>query len=527
MAKLAKKQKQSKITGADTVVTFIEYLVTMLCAAIMILIPLYMKQAYYEIGKCKYDMYWGITVFGLPILILFAVIYLILQRKNFSIKEVAKSLSGTDIAVLSYLVCALISFVFSDYKEDAWSGYPGWNMGLYAQLTFILLYLFVSRFARDYKAILTILLGTSSIVILLGVLNRFVVDPLGVYEGIPEFYRVQFLSTLGQTSWYSSFLCIVLPIGIYAFWKSEKKSSLIITGSYIVLGFMSLVTQNSDSAYFAFVGIMLVFVWYSLNDWKKTKRFLAIVFLFGLATKLVQGISLVADSSVIVQLDKLSLFLINGGFPWIIMAICGLGILGITMLEKTKTYPVKAMKVFRNLLFVGFCIMLLVAVVLLVLSTKMGEDVPWASIPYLVWNEHWGNARGFTWEITWKMFAEMDLPDKLFGVGSECYPYYAYENYKEIVDQKWGGSVLTNAHNEWFNAIINYGIIGATSYLSIFITSIINCIKRAKRSPEMIMVVACVVAYMSHNFFCYQQVLCTPFIMIILGIATYMMRKME
>ena len=304
MAKLAKKQKQSKITGADTVVTFIEYLVTMLCAAIMILIPLYMKQAYYEIGKCKYDMYWGITVFGLPILILFAVIYLILQRKNFSIKEVAKSLSGTDIAVLSYLVCALISFVFSDYKEDAWSGYPGWNMGLYAQLTFILLYLFVSRFARDYKAILTILLGTSSIVILLGVLNRFVVDPLGVYEGIPEFYRVQFLSTLGQTSWYSSFLCIVLPIGIYAFWKSEKKSSLIITGSYIVLGFMSLVTQNSDSAYFAFVGIMLVFVWYSLNDWKKTKRFLAIVFLFGLATKLVQGISLVADSSVIVQLDK-------------------------------------------------------------------------------------------------------------------------------------------------------------------------------------------------------------------------------
>lgn len=526
MAKLLKK-KRPQITGADTVATFMEHFVTILCVAIMILVPLYMKDGYYEIGQCKYDMYWGITVLLFPVLLIFTVIYFALQRKEISVKALGKLFTFTDIAVLFYFVCTLISFFLCNYKADAWTGYAGWNMGLYAQISFVLLYLFTSRYARDYKVILTVLLGVSVIVILFGVLNRFVIDPLGVYDGIPEFYRVQFLSTLGQTSWYSSFLCVVLPIGIYAFWKSEKKSTLIVTGCYILLGFMSLVTQNSDSAYFAFATMMLVFLWYSLDEWKKTKRFFAIIFLFGLSAKLVQGISFFTDESVIVQLDKLSLSLINGIFPWILMAVCVLCIVSASLQEKVKAYPVKRIKIFRNIFFgvcgVGFC----AAVILLILSAQMGENVPWASVPYLLWNEHWGNARGFTWEISWKMFVEMDLPDKLFGVGPECYPYYAYENYKEIVDQKWSGSVLTNAHNEWFNAVINYGIVGAVSYLAIFITGIARCIKRAKLIPEMVMVIACIVAYVSHNFFCYQQVLCTPFVFIILGIAQYIMRKAE
>lgn len=527
MAKLVKQQKQSKITGADTIVTFMEYFVTILCTAIAILVPLYMKNGYYEIGQCKYDMYWGITVVGLPLLLIFAVIYFILQRKQMSVKEMGKKISVMDIAVLCYLVCVLVSFCLSEYKQEAWTGYPGWNMGLYAQLTFVFLYFFVSRLARDYKAILTIMLGASVIVILLAVLNRFVIDPLGVYEGIPEFYRVQFLSTLGQTSWYSSFLCIALPIGIYAFWKSERRSSLIVTGVYILLGFMSLVTQNSDSAYFAFLGMMLVFLWFSLDEGEKTKKFLAILFLFGFSAKIVKGISLFADASVIVQLDKLSLFLINGIFPWILMVLCTLGIGAITFLEKKKSYPAKAMKILRNMIFICCGVGILAAVTLLVLSVKREGNVPWASIPYLVWSEHWGNARGFTWQFTWKMFREMNLADKLFGVGPESYPYYTYEFYKDVVDLKWGGSVLTNAHNEWLNAVINYGIVGGVSYFAIFLTGIVSSIKKAAGSPEMVMVIACVVAYVSHNFFCYQQVLCTPFIMIILGIAQYIMRKAE
>lgn len=525
MAKLVKKQKRPQITGADTIVTFMEYFVTILCVTIMILVPLYMKNAYYEIGQCKYDMYYGITLVGLPVLLIFTVIYLFFKRKTLSIKKMWKSLSYVDIAVGSYLICALMSFFLCNYKEEAWSGYPGWNMGLYAQITFALLYFFVSRYGRDYKAILTILLGVSVIVILLGVLNRFLIDPLGVYEGIPEYYCIQFLSTLGQSSWYSSFLCIVLPIGIYAFWKSEKINSQVVMGGYVLLCFMSLVTQNSDSAYVAFMAAMLVFLWFSFDDWKGAKKVFAIVFLFGVSGKAVQVILAFADGSVIAQLDRLSLGLIKGSVSWILIGAGVFFFIIFSYLEKRRAYPTKIMRVIRAVLFSGLGVGMIIAVVLLFISAHTEGNVPWSSIPYLVWNAHWGNSRGFTWEVSWKMFCEMSFINKLFGVGPESYPYYAYENYKSIVDAMWGGSVLTNAHNEWFNAVINYGLIGGVAYLGIFVSGVASCVKKAKQMPEMVMVMACVVSYICHNFFCYQQVLCTPFIMIIIGIGQYIIKE--
>ena len=525
MAKLAKKRNKPQITGADTVVSFMEYFVTIMCMAIVALVPLYMKNAFFEIGQCKYDIYYGITIVGLSILLVFAIVYFVLNRKNLLIQVLKMNLSITDIIVIAYLVFAILSFVFSNYKDKAWSGYAGWNMGLYAQISFVLLYFFVSRLVKDYKAILTVLMAASTFVIIFGILNRFLIDPLGVYEGISEYYHILFLSTLGQSSWYSSFLCVVLPIGVFAFWNSEKKSSLIITGIYVLLGFMSLVTQNSDSAYFAFVGMMLVLFWFSVEEWKKSQKFFAILFLFALATKIIKLICLFANTSVIVQLDTLSLFLINGLLPWIIMGVSCLLFVAFVFGEKVRAYPVKLMKWIRNILFGLFGIALIVAIVLLVKSVQTGDASPWAAVPYLVWNDNWGNGRGFTWRVTWQMLKEMSLPKLLFGVGPECYPHYGNEFYKELIQSKWGNNVLTNAHNEWLNAVINYGILGGLSYLGIFVSGIVSCGRKAKEKPELIMVMACVVAYMSHNLFCYQQVLCTPFIIIIMAIGQYLIKK--
>lgn len=525
MSKLVKQTKKSRITKTDTLITFMEYFVTILCGAIFLVVPLYMKHAFYEIGQCKFDVYHGITVVGLPLLGVLGIIYFIFEWKQLSLKEVLKSLSMGDWAVFCYLLFAIISFFLSSYKDRAWDGYSGWNMGLYAQISFVFLYFFASRCAKDYKVLLVLLYGASVIVIGLGVLNRFLIDPLGVYEGIAEHYFVQFLSTLGQSSWYSSFLCVVLPIGVYEFWTSKTKTGQIVAGSYVLLGFMSLVTQNSDSAYLAFAGMMFVFLWFSLDDWEKTRKFFIIIFLFGLATKVIQAMLLFADGSVIAQLDRLSLFLIHGYLSWIIMGVSLILIVAFTFLQKIRSYPSKAMRIARNILYSLFGVGVVVAVVLIVLSTKTTEAAAWSNIPYLTWNDDWGNGRGFTWKFSWQMFAEMNLKDKLFGVGPECYPYYAYEFYKNVVDAKWGGSVLTNAHNEWFNGMINYGLLGGITYLGIFMANLVETGKKAKTTPDMVMVIACVVSYMCHNFFCYQQVLCTPFIMIIMGMGQYIIRK--
>lgn len=521
--------KNSKeTTNTNTIISLMEYLVNLIGIAIIILIPLYMKDGYYDISLYKFNIYLYITALGFTTLTILAILSLMMQRKNLSLQKLKNSLSITDISFSLYAICAIISFCLSDYKESAWMGDIDWNMGLYAQITFVFLYFSLSRFGKNYKTIFHILLGVNGIVLLLGILNRFLIDPLGVYIGLTEVDQLQYLSTLGQSSWYSSFISIVLPISIFYFWQSNDKLKHILSGAYILLGFMSLITQNSDSAYFAFAGTMLVFLWVSFEHCSKLKRFVEIILLFAIAAKIVWLLSFVGDATIIEQLDTLSTFLISSSFAWFIIAVCIVMLTLFYLLQKKQiSYPAHIMKQVRNLILCFICLSIIGAVCCIVYSAITGKEHILSSIPYLSWNDQWGNGRGFTWKATWKMFSEMNLTNKLFGVGPDCYSCYGYDYYNSLLESKWGGCVLANAHNEWFNALINYGIIGAVSYLGIFITTMMKCARQTAKSPQMIMILACITAYFCHNFFCYQQIICTPIIMIIMGLGSYILRNTE
>ncbi len=44
-----------------------------------------------------------------------------------------------------------------------------------------------------------------------------------------------------------------------------------------------------------------------------------------------------------------------------------------------------------------------------------------AKIPYLTWSDKWGNGRGQTWAFSIRMYRDMDIWHKLFGVGPDGY----------------------------------------------------------------------------------------------------------
>lgn len=63
----------------------------------------------------------------------------------------------------------------------------------------------------------------SGITFILGILNRFGVDPLGMYKGISSSYQILFLSTIGQATWYSSYVCTVFAIGLCIFFCGKEQ----------------------------------------------------------------------------------------------------------------------------------------------------------------------------------------------------------------------------------------------------------------------------------------------------------------
>lgn len=531
LASNKKANKQSKQAEAETIEisgNILEYIVAILAIAVSVLVPLYLKNGYHGVGDCKYELYRGIMIAGLSITAVFLVIFWLMS--NFKIKD---NLSVLDGFILAFSILMIISAIAGGNFKECINGYNGWYMGILMLLSFVALYFILSRFGKYYQAILIAMLGTAFITYVIAILHRLLIDPIGVYglgteAEISDYYKNMFLSTLGQSSWNSAYLCTIFPVGIGLYCIAKNELLRITSGIFTLVGFMTLVSQNGDSPYFALAGFMPLLFVLCADEARKMMRFFEVVFMFFLSTKCIALLFAWHTFEGLV-LEKITSFVLYNKFMWFVAIESVILWIVFMIFEKKKVYNAKIVRgIGYGIIAIEVCIIVACIVIMRcfakgILSEKMMTVV--SQIPYLQWNEYWGNGRGKTWMFSVKMFKDMSITNKLFGVGPDGYAPYAYASYSEQLAQMWGEIKLTNAHNEWLNALINYGIIGVISYIGIFISAIVSFIKNVKKEPILICFTTTIVSYMCHNFFCYQTVCCTPFVFILIGIGAYICRK--
>ena len=156
----------------------------------------------------------------------------------------ARSLSNLDVAMLCYLAAIFVSWLFSVDRAAAWTGTDGWSMGLRTQALLVLMYFLVSRYLIWWKGLLAVHMLASGGVFLLGILHRFSIDPLGMYQGLDESWQLLFLSTIGQASWYSGYVCVALTAGAAVFFIAKDNRIRMAAGLYCMLGFGTVVTLS-------------------------------------------------------------------------------------------------------------------------------------------------------------------------------------------------------------------------------------------------------------------------------------------
>lgn len=526
MSSKAKKAKKNPVLSKWEVMALaMEYVLAVTLAVMCVAVSFYTKEGYNQIGNAKFAAYRVVMIIGFSIFLMMGAAYLVyfLRQKK------AWKLSITDWCVLAYLLFSTISVVSGGFYKDALWGYFGWNMGWMSQLSFVLIYLAVSRFGKYYRNILTALLLSSAVVFFIAVLHRMLIDPIGFYEGLEGYQMAQFLSTMGQATWYASYLVVTLPVGIAVFLFSEKKWQSILGGIYTAVGFASLVTQNSDSAYFALAGFMLIFFLFSIEKRETLNRFAEACTLFFAAGKVMYFLMQIHPNPDL-EYDFVTDLILNGKITWVLLGLCLLLDLFL-YLRRNRPYSAVRMQWIRWVALIGTAVCLIVMVGLIVLQTKgvfsgrLGEAL--GTVSYFNWNREWGNGRGKIWEFSVKVFAQESLPHKLFGLGPDCFSSYLEANHTEEVNLYWGKKMLTNAHNEWLTTLINVGILGAAAYIGIFVTAIRRFAKAWQKDYLLAGVAASAVSYMAYNFFCYQQVCCTPFIFLLLGIGEYLLRQEE
>lgn len=529
--KISRKKERHVNARLEIIGQVMEYMLAMIVMAVCIVVPLYAKEGYQLIGDAKFTAYKSILMVGFTVLFVITVIYLIFWIKD----KKEWNVSVTDMMVVGYLILSGISVVSGGFYEEALWGCSGWNMGFLSQLSFVLLYLFLSRFGRYYWLIVTALCSVAAVVFLIGVLHRMLIDPIGFYDGLADYQKAQFLSTLGQATWYGSFLVVVLPLGIAVLLYTESRVWRVISGIYVFLGFCTLVTQNSDSAYFALAGFMLVFFWVSAEKRDSFYRFLWICTLFLAAGKLMYFL-LQINPNPALEYDVVTKWVLCSAGTWVLLALCFFGCVMLFVRKRFSSgnqsiYPVE--KMFRVRKGVFLAVGILIAGVILMIVLQAQNLLPDAlaerlnTISYFNWNDEWGNGRGRIWSFAVRMYGEENLFHKLFGVGPDCFNSYVAAYYSEEAYLLWGDKLLTNAHNEWLNILINAGLLGGAAYIGIFISAVIRFLKTVPRSLYVTGVAAAAVSYMAYNFFCYQQVLCTPFVFILIGIGEYVLRNRE
>ena len=534
----ASKNKKSADVYEPTSLLFTKWLLWLYLMAFFFIYPLYFENKYYNMGEAKWHFYMAITfgmrwghlpVPGLLVLTaICAVWYLVtlLVRGDCHVRDLWKKMSTLDRFVFAYLICVVLASLVAPDKTYVLWGYDGWYMGLMAQISFVLLYFLVSRFCSPGAIFYVAAFAVSGIVFLIAVLNRFGMDPLGMYDGLDMNVQAHFfVTTMGNTTWYGCMLCVMLAAGLGVFCSAEKLWVRILSGAFCFIGFMSAVTTDSDAIFAGIFAMFIALLYFSFSDNRRFKNFWQALALC-LASFKCMGLLQQAFRGRAVVLGNLCTFLSQSKVMWILLLIAAVLMITVTFLDGRDRLQVEKISWLRKMYLIVILAGIGLYVLYLVLNTTghLPGFIKSSTNNYFLFNNDWGDLRGGSWKAAvgtiFKSFADHPI-NAIFGWGPDCLSVGVYTYYAEQLRAAFGDAVLTAAHNEWLNMFVNYGIVGGAVYLGIFVSAVRTFAREAAEKKELVPVIVALLAYFGVDFFCYQQIISTPIIFVMLGLGEY------
>lgn len=495
---------------------------TIFLLLLLVIFPWYFHDKYLEMSFYKWIFYVSITIVFLVTAFVLFVIGKMLGIKN--------RYSLPDLLVVLYGIIATISFTSCSYPKAAFMGTDGWYMGFVAQILFVLTYLVFSTQKVKAEVVITLNYVGSIFCFVVAICQRYGNDFLHLYWEMPAEIIRDYLSTIGNRTWFSAYVCTVCPIGIYLFWKAKNKTQLYLYGIYTYISFACIAVTNSDSAYAGIIAVLYILLLLSVNNVECIKRFYWVLILWSSAC-LSMALLRIPYEQEVRDLRGLSKMFLDTKMATILLIISVL-LLYIMMACSNKVIHINASKVRKWILgstsiMIGFVILVIVLNTTGLFQRCFGFTL---QTQYLLFDDAWGDYRGSSWILTVEMFLQLPIKQMLFGVGPDCFAYYAYSDaeYSQYLNGFWGEAVLANAHNEWLNSIFCMGILGGLVYISIFVCVMIYCLKKDddKNTNRIVPAIGlCIAGYMAHNFFCYQQVSATGVIFVLMGIAMCQLKE--
>ena len=459
------------------------------CLLIMLfaILPLYMRQGYYELGEAK----------GLFFMIVGGILALLLVIFDYKLfLDFWAEQSNICYSVIVLCFSAVSSLLLSIVKDTSFFGLRGWRTGF---ITFFICFVLFVEFRGERNIggkTIAFLLVVPFIEFILGIIMRFGIYPIKFY-GLDN----AFLATIGNINWYTAYLSIFVPIGIgLGFISGRFTKGFVLSGIYTFFGLLALILQGSKSAALVILAAYLLLFLISLDSWDGLDTYLCQLFILGLTMEVAAMLILLFGKRYTYEYN-----IIVNACLWhigaVIMGVCFFFYRICRFLE--VVHVTWRGKLIRRIWLTIFTVVLIILWLLFV--RKYVYD--------------FGNGRGFIWSITIDMFNKMTPFRRFFGIGQDAFSTYAYSD-PEIADSLmniFGYNMLTNAHSDLLTILIEKGIFGVLTYVGFIAAGTIELIKNRKEHAALVCILPVFACYVN-SIVSFSLVVSTPYLFVLMGI---------
>ena len=518
MSKKGKKNSTESLMK-DALTSVKGRLASLYLLMMFVVFVLYAPEKYGMLANNKLLFYRNVTIVFYVLSLLLIIVSLIQRHKKTDRKKI--SVQPVDVAMLLYGGINLISFLLSDYKSGAMLGYEGWRMGLLTQLSLVISYFIISRFANKENYVLEITAGFFVLESLMVVLQRCTLDPFGFYSGMDwmAWNRRNLLGTIGNINWLAGCQACLVPVVILTFIRQKKWYLKLAWGVGVFVSLAALILQSSRSALVFLAAILAVLFFFSLKEWKRVADFFIVagmLFLF-MALFSTLRVKLIEPEEIKGLAEFYSML---WWIPTVLFFGCAAGII-TAFRKKTSDETPKSL---RMAVYIAAGVLFISAIGLFIVAQfndALLDKVP--PLSKLRLNDASGSYRILLWKQSVSyFFSDGKMKNFLFGLGPDCYGYWSKaKNISLPVIGPFAQSVYTNAHNDYLTTFMNLGLIGLILYLSLFVTTVIE-LKKQNNREYFLLGLMLIAAYGVHNFFSFQQICSTPIFFLLIA---FLLRK--
>ena len=454
--------------------------------AVVTILPVLFRYNYQDLGGMKAMFY--LLMAGILIICgLIAQIVMYASDKSMGIdpppiRETLKTLSPLDWSVLAFGIIVFLSTFTTRYTLKATliaeqAIFVGGMVLLFLVLSF---FIFSRGADLERKSYIVGFYISSFIVILVGILNHMLIDPLGMHKGNAK-ETIRFMtSTIGNVDHFYGYLPLVLIFFAAYRADEEDRRFKIAEDVLLVICYIALWTARASGAFAGLTLAVPLLGYLGLGSFRRLVNLFwqgILAGIGGLAAEILHHFN--GDLYYGIEMEFSGKFLFMRLYLPIGIACLVIWFLLKNLEQKGKSKDLEsALRKLRMpyAVLVSVAFVCLVGVITLV---PKGQEF---------------TGRAFIWNDMKPAFAQGSLREKLIGVGPGCLD----PALERLSLRSTGELVYETAHNFLWEYCFTTGILGVCAYISMIVTFFYSFFKTASDAPYEREITCCALLVAAH-----------------------------